>query len=149
MVVPAVVLDSGPVGELCNPHATPKVQKVRAWLGRLRAAGRRVIIPEIVDYESRREFVRLQSWRAVQNLDVLGRTTEYLIVSTAAYRRAADFWARARNQGTPTGPPTDTDVDMILAAQADLLGVPVVVATTNPAHVGLFVKADKWENIPA
>ena len=39
---------------------------------------------------------------------------------------------------------------MILAAQVLSLGVPgpdLVVATTNPAHLSLFVPADLWTNI--
>ena len=39
---------------------------------------------------------------------------------------------------------------MILAAQALSLGVSapiLVVATTNPAHLSLFVPADLWTNI--
>jgi hypothetical protein len=36
---------------------------------------------------------------------------------------------------------------VILAAQALSLGGPVVVATTNPAHLARFVPAEVWQNI--
>lgn len=57
----AVVLDSTPLGILCNPRNTPQVLDCRQWLADLLAAGRRVIVPEITDYEIRRELIRLGS----------------------------------------------------------------------------------------
>ena len=54
----AVVLDSGPVGLLTNPNNAPVPVAIRRWLADLIAAGRRVILPEIVDYEVRRELIR-------------------------------------------------------------------------------------------
>ena len=52
----AVVLDSGPLGVLCNPNNHAQPVAIRAWVAALLAAGRRVIIPEIADYEVRREL---------------------------------------------------------------------------------------------
>ena len=53
-----IFLDSGPLGVLVNPnnHVTPVA--MRNWLDALLAAGRRVILPEIADYEVRRELIR-------------------------------------------------------------------------------------------
>jgi hypothetical protein len=62
-------------------------------------------------------------------------------------RLAADLWARARQKSLPTAPNPALDGDVILAAQALVLGVPVVVATDNVAHLGRFVPADLWQNI--
>lgn len=39
----AVVLDSTPLGILCNPRTPPHVLACRQWLAALHAAGRRVI----------------------------------------------------------------------------------------------------------
>ena len=55
-----------------------------------------------------------------------------------------------RNAGTPTAGVDALDGDVILAAQALSLGVAtqdLVVATTNVAHLSLFVPADLWTNI--
>jgi hypothetical protein len=57
----------------------------------LAAAGRRVIIPEITDYEVRRELVRANKQRGIARLDSLAGLLEYLPLNTTAMRRAADF----------------------------------------------------------
>ncbi len=144
---PAVILDSTPLGILCNPRTSPHVLACRQWLADLLAAGRRVIIPEISDYEIRRELIRLGSMVALANLDGFECQLEYLPISTAAIRLAADIWARARNTGQPTAPDPGLDGDVILAAQALSLSIPVLVATSNPRHLSRFVAAELWSGI--
>jgi hypothetical protein len=68
----AVVLDSTPLGILCHPRSPPHVLACRQWLADLLAAGRRVIVPEIADYEIRRELIRLGGMTALANLDGYG-----------------------------------------------------------------------------
>lgn len=143
----AVVLDSTPLGVLCHPHNPPHVAACRQWLADLLAVGRRVIVPEIADYEVRRELIRLGSTVALTNLDGWGARLEYLPLSTTSMRRAAELWAQARNTGHPTAPDPALDGDVILAAQALCLNTPVVVATGNPAHLARFVPAELWSNI--
>ena len=142
-----VVLDSTPVGILCHPRNPPHVAACRQWLVGLLAAGRRVVLPEIADYETRRELVRRNSRKAVSNLNLLGQQLDYLPLTTAAMRLAAELWAQARNAGQPTAPDPALDGDVILAAQALSLGVPVIVATGNPAHLSRFVLAADWQAI--
>jgi hypothetical protein len=146
--VSAIVLDAGPLGLLTNPNNSPQPQACRAWLASLRAAGRRVIVPEVADYEVRRELIRIQSHSAIANLDAFGIHLEYLPLTTAVMRRAAELWAMARGTGQQTAPNSALDCDVILAAQALCLNVPVVVATSNPGHLVRFVTADLWSNIP-
>jgi predicted nucleic acid-binding protein len=110
-------------------------------------APRRVIVPEIADYEVRRELIRIQSHSAITNLDSLGARLEYLALTTAAMRQAAELWARARQTGRQTAPNHALDGDVILAAQALSLNTAVVVATTNPAHLSRYVPAELWSNI--
>ena len=52
----AVLLDAGPLGLLSNPNNSPQPIACRAWLASLLAAGRQVVVPEITDYEVRREL---------------------------------------------------------------------------------------------
>ncbi len=54
---------------LCNPNTTPQVLADRTWLTAVLMAKRRVILPEIVDYEIRRELVRIQSHWVLTILD--------------------------------------------------------------------------------
>ena len=143
----AVVLDATPLGVLSHPRNPPHVAACRRWLGDLVAAGRRIIVPEIADYEVRRELLRVRSRHGLINLDQLATKLEYIALTTAAMHLAAELWAQARNAGQPTAPDPAIDADVILAAQSLALRVPLIVATSNPAHLAQFVRAEVWSNI--
>lgn len=148
MVNPIILLDSGPLGSLTTPRFSPLAVNCKRWFRSLASSGKRVLVPEIADYELRRELLRANKVQGVANLDRLIAQTEYLPITTAAMRQAAAFWAQARQQGQPTAGDNTIDCDMILAAQAATLGVPdFVIATTNPKHLSRFVPADLWQNI--
>ena len=69
-------------------------------------------------------------------------------IETVAMRRAAAFWAEARQQARPTAPDLAFDRNAILAGQAATLErTNVVVATTNPKHLSRFVAAELWSDI--
>jgi predicted nucleic acid-binding protein len=143
-----VLLDAAPLGILTAPPRRMDAQSCSQWLAGLIAAGLRIIIPEISDYELRRELLRARKAASIRRLDALAQATEYLALSTTAMRRAAELWAQARQQGQPTAGDNTIDADMILAAQALTLGVPdVVIATSNVGHLSRFVPADLWQNI--
>jgi len=144
----AVLLDAAPLGLLAAPPRKPAARACAVWLAGLMNVGTRIIVPEITDYEVRRELIRAGKTRSVKRLDALAQATEYLPITTASMRRAAELWAQARQQGQPTAGDNTIDADMILAAQALMLGEPqVVVATTNVGHLSRFVPADDWQNI--
>jgi predicted nucleic acid-binding protein len=112
------------------------------------ARGARIILPEIADYEIRRELWRANKVRGLERLDALGDLLEYLPLTTAAMRQAARFWARARQQGQPTAGDKTIDGDMILAGQAATVDADhLVIATTNVGHLARFAPADLWQNI--
>jgi len=143
-----VILDSSPAGLLARRKGIPTVDACRQWQKDLLARGVRVILPEIVDYEVRRELIRLNSAESIARLDELALTVEYLPLTTAAMRQAATFWAQGRQSGQPTADPKELDGDVILAAQALLLGEPdVVVATTNVGHLARYVNAKYWQDV--
>jgi predicted nucleic acid-binding protein len=143
-----VFLDSGPLGLLSHTRRSQINIACHRWLASLTAAGCRVIVPEITDYEVRRELLRIGRNAAIARLDALAQAVEYLPISTAAMRRAAELWEQARQQGQPTAKDNTIDADMILAAQALSLGVPqIIIATTNVGHLSRFVPADDWQNI--
>jgi hypothetical protein len=146
-VIAVIVLDTGPLGLLTNPNRTAGPVACRQWLSALQAAGRRVIIPEIADYEIRRELIRANLQRAIRFLDNLHQQLEYLPITTLAMRLAADLWAQARNAGVATAGGGSLDGDVILAGQATALNVAVVVATGNPVHLSRFVPAELWSNV--
>jgi predicted nucleic acid-binding protein len=112
----------------------------------------RAVVPEIVDYEVRRELIRCGKVDSVTRLDlfVTHPTVLYLRMTTAAIRLAAELWAEARKQGKPTADPRALDVDVILAAQAMSAGFgpgDFVVATANVKHLARFVAAEVWSKI--
>lgn len=144
----AVLLDAGPLGLVTNPRRSPQSAACAAWLQSLVTAGVRVVIPEIADYEVRRELLRARKTAGIERLDALAGLLEYLPITTAAMRQAAAFWATARQQGQPTAGDQTIDGDMILAAQGLAIGAAgVVIATTNVGHLSRFVTAKPWQDI--
>jgi hypothetical protein len=146
-----VLLDTGPLGLVTNPRATAQNAACRLWVTNLATTGVRVLVPEIADYELRRELIRVNRQRGIAYLDRLETTGGYVPLTTAAMRRAAALWALARQMGTPTAPDLALDGDVILAAQALVLAVQeadqVVSATTNPGHLQRFAPAEEWSRI--
>jgi predicted nucleic acid-binding protein len=143
-----VLLDSEPLGLLTAPPRRVNARACSQWLAGLIAAGVRIVVPEITDYELRRELLRARKSASIKRLDALAQATEYLPLSTAVMRKASELWAQARQQGQPTAADNTIDIDMILAAQSIMLGTSdVVVATTNVGHLSRFVPAELWQNI--
>jgi predicted nucleic acid-binding protein len=137
-----VVLDTGPLGKIAHPRRNPEVT---AWFDHLLAAGFVVILPEIGDYEVRRELLLAGLSRSVQRLDGLKQVITYSPLTTETMLRATELWAGARRSGQPTADPKALDGDVILAAQAELIGG--IVATDNVRHLARYVDAREWREI--
>ena len=144
------LLDAGPLGLVTNPRPSPERIACNEWLAALLSAGAYARVPEIADYEIRRELIRSGKRRGLQRLDTLAARIGYLPLTTAVMRQAAEFWASARQRGRPTASNAAIDADMILCAQAALAGTEddeIVVATSNVGHLSLFVDARHWRDI--
>jgi hypothetical protein len=74
-----VLLDTGPLGLVTNPRATTQNVACRLWATNLASAGVRVLVPEIADYELRRELIRVNRQRGIAYLDRLGATGGYVL----------------------------------------------------------------------
>jgi predicted nucleic acid-binding protein len=145
-----VLLDSGPLSYVTNPRANPASLRCSEWREDLIRRGHRPVIPEIVDYELRRVLLKADKRAGLRALDLLVSRLDYAPLTTAAMRRAAEFWAAARKAGRPTAPDERLDCDAILAAQAAVFepaGQAVVIATTNVRHLSLWVDAQEWHAI--
>jgi predicted nucleic acid-binding protein len=146
-----IVLDASPLALSCHNPKKREVQEIRLWRIRAQANGAIVVIPEIADYEVRRELIRAELSAAVKRLDALGKELRYAPLTTNIMRKAAELWAGLRRQGLPTADIKTLDADMIVAAQAmDFagLGDDLTVATDNLSHLSrLPVGAKKWEDI--
>lgn len=145
-----VFLDTGPLGMVTNPRATPQTERCTAWLEGLLTRGVRVLIPEIADYELRRELLRAEKIEGLRRLDALVAALEYIPLTTAMMRQAAAFWAETRKQGRPTADDKALDGDVMLAAQVVLAATANdegIVATENVGHLARFVPAYAWWDI--
>jgi predicted nucleic acid-binding protein len=143
-----IVLDTGPLGLITNPRLSAESLACAQWLQTHVKVGNRVLIPEIADYEVRRELLRASKIKSISRLDDLARVLEYLPITTTAMRQAAQLWAQARQQGQPTAGDKTIDGDMILVAQTMSLEIPeVVIATTNVGHLSRFIASELWQNI--
>ena len=144
----AILLDSTPLGLVTHPNPGADALACKRWLQSHLKQGSQIVVPEIVDYELRRELLRAKRRRGLSNLDDLLQRAKYLPLTTETMRQAAEFWAQARQRGQPTAGDKTIDVDVILAAQALTLGEPnFIVATDNLRHLTRFVPADLWQNI--
>jgi len=144
-----VILDAGPLGAVTHPRANSN-SEIKEWLQALLRAGCVVIVPEIADYEIRRELLRAEKAKGVERLDAL-KAVGYLPLSTNAMLKAAQYWAQARQEGLPTASDDALDADVVLAAQAIVLdnssNNDVVVVTANVGHLSRFVRAKLWKDI--
>lgn len=141
-----MLLDTGPLGKVTHPKVDDVVAE---WFRTLLVASIDVRIPEIADYELRRELTRAGKEKSIERLDQLEKSLGFVPITTEVMRKAAQFWAVARNEGEPTAHEHALDGDVILAAQADYLAsaASVTIATTNVGHLSRFVSAKNWSEI--
>lgn len=140
-----IVLDTGPAGKIAHPSVDPRVMQ---WLAERIAAGDQIALPEIVDYELRRNFLlevrrgNTSFTRSLQRLDELRNTLVFLPLNSDIMLKAAELWADTRIRGKPTADDKALDGDVILAAQA--LQIDGTIVTENPGHLALFAKVERW-----
>lgn len=148
----AVILDEHPLSLVCQRRGKPDADACRRWLADCMRAGLRIYVPEVADYEVRRELIRAGKTAAIARLDRFSASVpgRYPAITTVAMRRAAELWAEARQAGAPTADPHALDGDVILAGQALTMSVPLsdlFVATSNVRHIGRYVPAASWQSI--
>ena len=154
-----VILDSGVLDLLASPiqdaseEEENEIDLCTQWLYFLLSKGVYVVTSEICDYEVRREFIRIKSV-GLETLDDLRNVIDFLPLSTKVMKKAADFWAYARQNHIPTANDKNIDADMIISAQWSLLteefpGRAVFIATKNIKHLKIFAQenAKEWINI--
>jgi hypothetical protein len=115
-----VLLDAGPLGMITNPKSSPDNEACKEWLSALATKGTEVIIPEIADYEVRRELLRAGKQRGLGRLDALKGMLGFAPITSPVMLKAAEFWAAARNSGRKAADDASLDADMILVAQASV-----------------------------
>ena len=145
-----ILLDAGPLGLITNPRASQEARACNQWLESLVLKEIQVKIPEIADYEVRRELLRADKFKGIERLNDLQRYLDYVPLTTQTILKAAQFWAQVRKQGMPTADDKALDGDVILAAQATPIqdeGHEVIIATTNVGHLSRLAQAKTWRDI--
>jgi predicted nucleic acid-binding protein len=147
-----IALDAGPLGLLTHRKDNKEAEACRKWLVTQIAAGSQIIVPAIADYEVRRELIRAGKSQGISRLDqFIDATPErYLPPTAEAFRKAAELWAKVRNEGLPTAADEALDADVLFAAQlltSKFAAEKLVVATSNPKHIARFLNAREWQNI--
>lgn len=136
------VLDTGPLGRLAHPNPN---EALTDWITAELERGVTIVIPEISDYELRRNLLVEGLHRSVARLDELKSALRFLPITTDVMARAASLWAASRKQGVATCDRAALDGDVILAAQA--LSIGGRVATENLGHLTRFVEAKDWREL--
>ncbi len=145
-----ILLHSGVLGLVTHPRPVGESLACIGWLQTAIIAGSEIIISEVVYYETRRECLRRRSTLGLANLDDLIARLRFLPLTTPVWRRAAELWTMARNGGYLNAATTDLNIDLLLAAQAQLLAAPdseVIIATSNVRHLAPFADARLWRAI--
>jgi hypothetical protein len=86
-----VFLDSGLLGLLTSPRGRPKFDQCRQWVKDLSAAGVRVFVPEIADYEVPRKLIHIRAKAGIQRLDQVKAALDYAPITTDVMLRAAEW----------------------------------------------------------
>ena len=137
------MLDTGLLGMVSHPRPDRDVME---WVNNLLQAGAEILVPEITDYEVRRELLRAKKSKGIKRLEDLKRTMGYVPITTEAMLKAAEFWATDRRRRRPTANDEALDGDAILAGQAVTLDTGGDRAchrhTTNVKHLSRFASAE-------
>lgn len=116
-----ILLDAAPLSLISNPKASNPALKYHQWLQAFLLNNHCVLVPEITDYEVRRELLRANKAKGIQRLNSIKTALDYIPITTDIMFQAAQLWAIARNQGQPTADDKALDADVILAATALVL----------------------------
>lgn len=143
-----IFLDSTPLGILSHPKPEQS-SAITKWVIDLEASGCHIVVPAIIYYEVRREFLRARLVRSLKRLDGFVRVEKdrYLSLTDHALALAAELWAQARQRGLPTADGKGLDIDVILAAQVLSANPGAIVATSNVKHLEQFCDARHWTAI--
>ena len=110
-----IILDSKPLGEICNPFNRDKIKPLIQFLRKSRIFLR---VAEITDYELRRELQLQKLEKGINNLNKFKQKQETIPLESESLLLAADLWAELRRDGQPTADNKNIDCDVIMVAQA-------------------------------
>ncbi|MEM7716011.1 MAG: type II toxin-antitoxin system VapC family toxin [Cyanobacteria bacterium P01_A01_bin.68] len=147
-----VFLDSGVLHTLISNSKVKEVIDCQDWFYYLLSRSALVVTSAICNYEVKRELIRRENNREINNLAQIRTFIDFLPVDEPTLELAAELWAEARNKGLPTADNLSLDADVIICAQYQILannypGRYAVIATTNVNHLSRFTEAKQWQDI--
>ena len=86
-----VLLDTGVLGLLTNSKAALAGDQCSQWLVAISLKGFEIRVPEIADYEIRRELLRIDKVKGIKRLDELASVLGYIPLTTQTMLIAAHF----------------------------------------------------------
>src|SRR5947209_18742595 len=107
-----VLLDTGLLGLITHPQASEEARQCAQWLVSLPLKGSDVKVPEIADYEIRRELLRMNKANSIRRLNDLKNVLVYIPLTTQTMLVAAEYWPQAQKQGKPTADDKALDGDL-------------------------------------
>ena len=144
-----MVLDSGPLGEICNPGIRLEAKE---WVNFIKERKILLQVAEIIDYELRRNFILEKLEKSKNNLNKYRQTNRIIPITSEIMLTAAELWAEIRSSGISTASKENIDCDVILVAQAISLSTEfkeIIIVTTNPKHIYRFkhlgIKVWDWK----
>lgn len=103
--------------------------------------GEQVYLSAVVYYETKRGLLHLGAVKQLRQLDEDFRhVLQWVPVFDETWDRAAYLWAESRRQGKPH----DDDGDLLIAAQAHLLGATIVTRNTKDFS-DFQISVENWE----
>ncbi len=109
-----------------DAHTTRIKQKLQAVLRQ----NAKILMSPVVFYELSRLLYQKQVKEKLDSLKNLAACFEWIDLQKTTWTLAAQFWAKCRQKGTPTG--EGLDADALIAAQAEEYNA--VVVTDNVRH---------------
>jgi len=154
-MIRAIFLDASPLSLLTQRrNKSPEVTTCNLWFENLALYNVRVYLPEITDYEVRRELLRAKKQKSVERLETMHNRCRFVPITSQVMLRATELWADARNRGIPTAEDCALDADVIFAAQVlesaaenGYAKGEYIVATANVRHISRYVDCAEWRNV--
>ncbi|MEM7761177.1 MAG: hypothetical protein AAF298_24060 [Cyanobacteria bacterium P01_A01_bin.40] len=110
-----IILDSKPLGEICNPINQDKIKPLIEFLRTIKISLR---VAKITDYELRRELTLQGLTKGIRNLNKFKQRQEIIPIDSESLFLATELWAKLRRDGQPTADSKNIDCDVIMVAQA-------------------------------
>ncbi|MEP7119886.1 MAG: PIN domain-containing protein [Byssovorax sp.] len=136
------MLDTNILVRICLPTGNRDVQE---WFQSLLLRGAdapEILVSVLADYELRKTLIRRGASTSLGQLDSLAGSMTYVSVTAEAVRRAADLAARL----SPEDRRQISDVDVLIAAQAELAGA-LLVTSDHRLRAMPEITAKDWSEI--